>query len=260
MPGLLDPIDFPMKIVTTSWDDGDIRDLRIAEMLLKHGIRGNFYVPVKPFRGNPALRAGEMRSMISAGLEIGAHGVDHEIMSELSLDETTRVVSSCKRYLEDRLGDEVPMFCYPRGRYKAYTIDCLRQAGYLGARTTRMLATKPDFDPFRMPTSSQAFPHTPVRYLRNMARARNVTGMYDYLIRLRTRHDWVALGKKMFDRVAGEGGIWHLYGHSWELDELNLWAGLDELLAYAGGREGFAYLTNSQTLQQLGLAPQPVLN
>jgi peptidoglycan/xylan/chitin deacetylase (PgdA/CDA1 family) len=249
-----------VKIVTTSWDDGDIRDLRVAELLLRYGVRGNFYVPVKPFRGLPSLNVSQMRNMSGAGLEIGAHTVDHEIMSELTPAQTAEVVTSCKRYLEDNLGVEVPMFCYPRGRYKAYTIECLRRAGYQGARTTRMLATSTHFDPFEMPTSSQAFPHSTVRFLRNMARAKNLPGMYDYLAHLHNEGDWVALGKKMFDRVAQDGGIWHLYGHSWELDELNLWAGLEELLSYVEGREGFSYLTNSQTLQQVGLAPQPVLN
>lgn len=238
-----------MQIVTTSWDDGDIRDLRIADLLLKYGMRGSFYVPVTPFRGLPSLNAAQMRFMTSSGLEIGAHGVDHEIMSEISLEKTAEVVTTSKRFLEDTLGGEVPMFCYPRGRYTAQTIRCLREAGYRGARTTRMLSTSPDFDVFQMPTSSQVYPHPPVRYLRNLARAKNIGGMYDYLFRLGREQDWVRLGKTLFDRVRSEGGIWHLYGHSWEIDELGLWAGLEELLRYASSRDNVLYLTNSQVLQ-----------
>jgi hypothetical protein len=32
--------------ITTSWDDGHPSDLRVAELLIKHGLRGTFYVPM----------------------------------------------------------------------------------------------------------------------------------------------------------------------------------------------------------------------
>jgi peptidoglycan-N-acetylglucosamine deacetylase len=243
-----------MQIVSTSWDDGDIRDLRIAELLSKYGMRGSFYVPVKPFRGAPSLTPDHMRSMTSSGLEIGAHGVDHEIMSEISENQTMEVVTTSKKFLEDTLGSEVPMFCYPRGRFASYTIPCLQKAGYRGARTTRMLSTSAEFNKFQMPTSSQVYPHPPVRYMRNLARAKNIPGMFDYLFRLRGEQDWVKIGKTLFDRVQGDGGIWHLYGHSWEIDELGLWAGFEELLKYVSGKPDVLYLTNSKILKHSSAA------
>ena len=236
------------SIVTTSWDDGDARDLRISEFLLERGLRGTFYVPLHPFRNQSALTNADMRSMSAAGLEIGAHGIDHEIMSELSADETLQVATKCKSVLEDRLGTDVSMFCYPRGRYNGQTIRCLQKAGYRGARTTRMVSTRPGFKAFEMPTSSQAYPHTPVRYLRNMARGRNLSAIYDYFINLRSESDWVQLGKKLFDRVLQQGGIWHIYGHSWEIDELGLWNGLRHLFDYVSSKKNVLYLTNGELL------------
>jgi hypothetical protein len=44
------------------------------------------------------------------------------------------------------------------------------------------------------------------------------------------------------------GGIWHLYGHSWEIDEHKLWLELVEMLDYVAHREGVLYLTNSHAL------------
>ncbi|MBZ5719904.1 MAG: polysaccharide deacetylase family protein [Acidobacteriia bacterium] len=240
-----------MHIVTTSWDDGDIRDLRIAELLVQYGMKGSFYVPVKPFNGQPSLNAEQMRQMTATGMEIGAHGVDHEIMSELTLDQTKAVVRESKRFLEDTLGSEVPMFCYPRGRYTTQTMRCLEEAGYRGARTTRMLSTSTQFNKYQMPTSAQVYPHPPVRYMRNLARHKNVVGMFDYLFRLRGEQDWVQLGKTLFDRVERQGGVWHLYGHSWEIDQLGLWGGFEELLKYVSRRDDVRYLTNSQVLQHL---------
>src|SRR2546430_8764527 len=34
---------------------------------------------------------------------------------------------------------------------------------------------------------------------------------------------WIDVGKKLFDEVLLKGGVWHLYGHSWEIQELGLW-------------------------------------
>ena len=56
--------------------------------------------------------------------------------------------------------------------------------------------------------------------------------------------DWVALGKRLFDRVLREGGVWHLFGHSWEIEQRGLWDGLAELTRYVARRPGVTYLTN----------------
>ncbi len=32
---------------TTSWDDGSIYDMRLAELLLKYGLKATFYIPLK---------------------------------------------------------------------------------------------------------------------------------------------------------------------------------------------------------------------
>jgi hypothetical protein len=31
------------------------------------------------------------------------------------------------------------------------------------------------------------------------------------------------MGKILFDRVLKEGGVWHLFGHSWQIEEMGLW-------------------------------------
>ena len=129
----------------------------------------------------------------------------------------------CKHLLEDTLGNEIRIFCYPRGKYRTTVIKFLKEAGYEAARTTRMLSTALNFDPFEMPTSLHAFPHTRAMYLRNIARARNLGTLYDYLTRLDRTATWVDLGKALFDRVLDLGGVWHLYGHSWLIEELGLW-------------------------------------
>jgi peptidoglycan/xylan/chitin deacetylase (PgdA/CDA1 family) len=238
-------------IVTTSWDDGDKCDLKVAEFLSSRGMRGTFYVPIKPFKPRPRLVAADLSSLALEGFEIGAHGFAHEDLTSLSSEEVARVVALCKQTLEGILGTEVSMFCYPRGRFNRNVAHRLRLAGYSGARTVRMLATGFDFQPFEMPTSLQVYPHSRTTYVRNTARAGRVARLYDYLTQLSQGDGWVELGKKLFDRVVREGGVWHLFGHSWEIDQLGLWGDLGKMLDYVSKQKGAVYIPNGEVLGYL---------
>ncbi len=77
--------------------------------------------------------------------------------------------------------------------------------------------TENAFRRYEMPTTIQAYPTRPTGYMRNLARRMAFSDLYSYGTRLRKYRNWVDLGKHLFDRVLQEGGIWHLYGHSWEL-------------------------------------------
>jgi peptidoglycan-N-acetylglucosamine deacetylase len=242
-------------IVTTSWDDGDQTDLKLAELLQSGGIRGTFYVPIKSYR-KCVLNRGELKSLSEAGFEIGGHGFSHKLLWRLSTEELAAEIVPCRPMLEDIVGARVRMFCYPCGRYDASAIRAVRKAGYYGARTVRMLATRMNFKAFEMPTTVQAFPHSRLTYLRNIARGRKLEGLQAYLAHRAELVNWVELGKRLFDEVWQNGGIWHLYGHSWEIEELGLWPELKQILDYVGAREGVTYVTNGQLLAALSVQPE----
>ncbi len=237
-----------MKFVTTSWDDGDPNDLRIADLLRGHSVPGTFYVPLTEYRGRKILCTNELRSLRSAGFEIGGHSISHPKLPKLNRKQVAHEVRECKQRLEQTLGENVLMFCYPYGRFDNQVVDEVRDAGYRGARTTRMFSVATEFLPFEMPITLQAYPHGVTGYLRNLGRARNLPGLWTYMTRLRTAPSWVDLGKQLFDEVLQHGGIWHLYGHSWEIEELGIWGQLRELLDYVCKREGVTYATNGKLL------------
>jgi peptidoglycan-N-acetylglucosamine deacetylase len=234
------------RIVTTSWDDGDRMDLKLVDILCQRAICGTFYIPLK-YRER-SLNDSDVRRLASEGFEIGAHGCCHKPLVGLPLSELTQEVRPCKQVLEDIIGSEVSMFCYAQGRYDANVVRSLREAGYRGARTVRMLGTRPIFDPFEMPVTLQAFPHPPVTYLKNAARAGSLESMRSCLTQIPRLGNWVALGKALFDEVLANGGVWHLFGHSWEIDRLGLWHDLRSILDYVAGRENVAYLPNGAVL------------
>ena len=238
-------------IVTTSWDDGDRADLKLAEDLRSRGIGGTFYIPITPYRGRQALDHANLRFLSSTGFEIGAHGFSHRLLRGLAAEELAREVDPCKPTLEDIVGAEVRMFCYPCGRYDSNVVRALKQAGYCGARTVRMLATRLKFNPFEMPTTLQIFPHPRSTYLRNVVRASKVEGLQVYLAQRKSLGNWVELGKRLFDSVLQNGGIWHLYGHSWEIEERGLWEDLGKILDYVCKRKDVIYVSNGELLRFL---------
>lgn len=237
------------RIVTTSWDDGDRADLRLAEMLRSREIKGTFYVPNTPYGERPALSHADLRALSSEGFEIGAHSVSHKLLWGLSAEELAREVGPCKPMLEDILGTEVRMFCYPCGRYNSNVIRALKQAGYSGARTVRMLATRLEFNPFEMPTTVQIIPQPRSNYLKNVARAGKMEGVRVFLANMTRLDNWLELGKRLFDSVLQNGGMWHLYGHSHEIEKLGLWHELEEMLDYVGKRKGVTYVPNCELIR-----------
>jgi peptidoglycan-N-acetylglucosamine deacetylase len=237
-----------LRVVTTSWDDGDRADLKLAEMLRSRGIAGTFYVPNTPYGNRPALSHADLRSLSSEGFEIGAHSVSHKLLWGLSEEELAREVNPCKPFLEDILGREVGMFCYPCGRYDAKVIRALQRAGYRGARTVRMLSTRLEFNPYEMPTTVQIMPHRKLIYLRNVARARKMEGLQVFFGQMPKLDNWIDLSKALFDSVLENGGMWHMYGHSHEIENLGLWDDLAEILDYVGRRESVRYVPNCELI------------
>jgi peptidoglycan-N-acetylglucosamine deacetylase len=236
------------RIVTTSWDDGDVLDFKITKMLHARNLLATFYVPITGHHGAHALGRSELRALKEEGFEIGGHGFSHRILPQCPKRVVIQEVEVCKHSLEDILGSEVRMFAYPRGRHSSVAVRSVRRAGYAGARTTEMFSMDLHFDPYRMPTTMHVFPHSKSGYIRNMARAVDLGKARRYLRQLWQVESWVELARILFDSILQDGGVFHLYGHSWEIDELGLWNDLEEILDYVSNREGVLYLPNSRAL------------
>ncbi len=118
-------------IVTTSWDDGTITDLKLAELLEKYGVKGTFYIP--KFIENPLQKTDIVA--IDKKFEIGAHTLDQPDLTKVSLAEAKRQIMSSKTYLEDLLGHGTSMFCYPSGKYNDTIKKIVKDSGFIAART-----------------------------------------------------------------------------------------------------------------------------
>lgn len=231
------------RIVTTSWDDGHPCDSALAEILTQYGIRATFYVPLSNCE-REVLPSGSLVEL-STEFEIGAHTRTHADLRRLDDRALYDEVCTAKYELENLLGKPVRMFCYPRGKHNRMVRQAVSRSGYIGARTTAAFCTALSWKPFEMPTTFQFFPHPNWLHLRHEVCTRNLSGL-----RRATKtcfgKTWVEIAQRLFDDMIEKGGVWHLWGHSWEIQEYNLWDDLRRLLEYVAHREGVVYLTNGQ--------------
>lgn len=235
-------------IVTTSWDDGHASDVRLAELLKRYGFGGTFYVPFRAVR-EPMMSLQQMRQVAAAGIEIGGHTVTHPSMKGLGWERSVEEVRESKKRLQDIVGAPVTSFCYPNGDLDREAYEAVQQEGYKLARTTVNMRTAVGSDPWRMPTSLQFFPHSAYRRLRIFGRNRDVRGLARWTTRFGCQADLDALLDRLFDEAVERSGVFHLWGHSWELDEFDLWGPLERTLQRLGRKPGVRYLTNADAFE-----------
>lgn len=110
--------------MTFGFDDGEIHDRRLAEMLRQYGLKATFFLvsgqmglTVDPFfrygRNTQVERVngGEL-PLTYAGMEIASHTRFHR----LSADSLAEAVGESMRELEELSGQPVPVWRIPAGR------------------------------------------------------------------------------------------------------------------------------------------------
>jgi hypothetical protein len=240
----------PAVYITTSWDDGHPLDLRVAELLTKHRISGTFYVP--RIAENETMSAVHIRQL-SLAFEIGAHTLRHADLTRATEQQAWQEIAGSKSWLEDNIGQPCQMFCPPKGKYSRRTLEAVRRAGFFGLRSVELLSL--DFPRWQagimlLPTTIQAYPHGSLAFAKNAVKKRMAL---KNLLRLMTHGrstDWPALARSLLHESLRYGGVFHLWGHSWELQANAQWHRLDEALRFMSEFTSQApSLTNGQICQ-----------
>ena len=210
--------------VTTSWDDGHELDLRMAGELAARGLPGTFYISplCREISEGKRLKPGALREL-AATCEIGSHTLTHPRLSTLPLDQAKREIVEGKQALEEVLGHSVSSFCYPYGDYAKEHPELVRSAGFTVARTVERFCTGIPDDLLEMGTTTHAYRHLVdgIKICRRTRSPRRAAGMW---------HNWDRLGRHLFDETRANGGVFHLWGHSWEVDANDDWPRLRRIL------------------------------
>jgi len=237
-------------LVTTSWDDGHPLDLRVAERLAARAMTGTFYVPVR-YAAVPRMSVSQLRQLRAMGMEVGSHTVSHPRLSEVGDDAAFRELRDSRDALENILGEPVTSFCYPEGKLRPGLAELVRAAGYTLARTTLAFRNDLSFRPLAMPVSMQLYPHSRAILARHALREGNLSGLFAWIARFGRVSDPAALAGRMLSEIRRRGGILHIWGHSWEIENQGLWPVFDRILDAVSRERDAQYLTNSGVLAAL---------
>jgi peptidoglycan/xylan/chitin deacetylase (PgdA/CDA1 family) len=216
---------------TCSTDDGHPSDLKMAELLSKHGLAGTFYIPIRNREGKSVMVPEQIQD-IGRQFEIGSHTYDHCFLNSVDTAQATFQITQGKAVLENMLGREVAGFCYPGGKFRKEHALLVESAGFLYARTTMNLCFDVGIDRFEIATTCQFYPHTRSVYLRNFAKGGGWSRRRDGLVHALAQRNWITRLYDLFDRACKDNSIFHLWSHSDDIDMLDAWDELDTFLAY----------------------------
>jgi peptidoglycan/xylan/chitin deacetylase (PgdA/CDA1 family) len=143
------PLD---HLVVLTFDDGylDARTQALP-LLLKYRAKATFYV-ISHTIGTPNhLAWSDIRELLRAGMEIGAHGADHLDLATMTPAEQTAQVMRCIETVAKYTGVRPRTYAYPSGQYDAATLAVMRAAGIEAAFTMRYGLVRTLARPYEMP-------------------------------------------------------------------------------------------------------------
>ncbi|MBE6633728.1 MAG: polysaccharide deacetylase [Ruminococcaceae bacterium] len=216
------------KALTLSYDDGVVEDIRMVEILNRHGMKCTFNINSGRYPAQDAPENAKHVRLSEAQVtkllehsphEVAVHTLEHPFLAS----QPTAAV--CHEVLQDRLNLEkqfhriVRGMAYPMGSFSDGVVEALRACGIAYARTT---------------VSTQKF-DLPTDWLRMPATCRHKDPK---LMELANR--FLELNCRDFPK------LFYLWGHTYEFAEDNNWELMERFAELMGGRNDIWYATNGE--------------
>jgi peptidoglycan/xylan/chitin deacetylase (PgdA/CDA1 family) len=117
--------------VAITFDDGNESDALIAlPELAKRNLKAIFFVVGGRIGLPHYLDRAALRDVVSAGMEIGSHGMHHSDWRKLQSSMLHVEVDACRRRIEDVCGKAVTKVAIPFGSYDRHVLKQLRAERY----------------------------------------------------------------------------------------------------------------------------------
>jgi peptidoglycan/xylan/chitin deacetylase (PgdA/CDA1 family) len=123
---------------TVPWEEAEAR---VAE--LESDLRVG---PQEPWGVYRFMGWGEVRKLVDAGFEVGAHTVNHAILSRVGVADAEREITASRERIVTEVGSCSPTFCYPNGKRGDYTGDVVAicRQRFTAALSTELGAARRD--------------------------------------------------------------------------------------------------------------------
>ena len=221
--------DGKSKVLTLSYDDAVVQDIRLIGLMNKHGLKGTFnintgcYFPEDKERkpsGHMRMRLSEAMDLyIGSGQEVAVHALTHPYLERMKPADVMYEILEDRKNIEKQYGTLARGMAYPYGTYNDTVVEVLGLCGICYSRTTK--STERFGFPENWLTLHPTCHHN---HPRLMELARNF-----------------AEGKELNAQVCQ---MFYLWGHSYEFDNNDNWNVIEEFAEYMGGREDIWYATN----------------
>ena len=207
------------KALTFSYDDNVRDNVRLVEILNRHGMKGTFNLNSGLYNENPRYMSAEEITALFATSphEIALHSATHPFLNQLPTGVAAYEILQDRECLEKQFNRFIRGMAYPNNSYNDDIISMLKSVGVVYARTTDSTGR------FDIPTDWLRMPAT--------CHHRNPRLM--------------ELAKKfMAFNVANDAKLFYLWGHSYEFDGDNNWHVIEEFAKFMGEQEGVWHATN----------------
>ena len=219
--------DGKSKVLTLSYDDGVVQDIRLIEILDKYGLRGTFNINTGRYLPEDAQREryyGRMKLSEAQALfkgschEVAVHSLTHPFLETLKKPQVLMEVLEDRKNIEAQYGTLARGMAYPMGTYSDMVVEALEAAGICYSRTTKS-------------TEGFGFPS-------------NWLTLHPTCHHKHPRLTELATRFVESERSSNDPWLFYLWGHSYEFEGDNNWDVIEKFAEYTGGHDDIWYATN----------------
>lgn len=195
-------------VVVQCWDDGVATDVRLVDLLCRHGAKATFNLNAglhdrhRQFgwihQGTEVSRLGwdEMKEVYQ-GFAIANHSLTHPRLDLMERASARREIAEGRDRLQQFFGQAVSGFAYPFGSYNDDIVQLVSESGHVYARTTASVS-----HPF--PPDDAMLLHPCCHFL-----APDLWSRYE---------------------MAKQSGVFYFWGHSYEMTTEVMWSSFEEII------------------------------
>jgi peptidoglycan/xylan/chitin deacetylase (PgdA/CDA1 family) len=218
------------KAVTLSYDDGVKQDIRLIELLKKHGMKGTFNLGSGMCEATKNhLKKSELYDTYAKeGVEVAVHGRGHLYLTAVDKVDVVAEFLDDRRELEKIFKTVINGMAYPYGVYDEQTLNIIDNCGIKYARTTK---------------STNGF-NLPKNWLEWHPTAKHTAPELNELV-----DKFFALADGNYWRQSLR--VFYLWGHSYEFDNDNNWNVIEEFCERVGNRDDVWYATNGEIYEYI---------
>lgn len=216
------------KALTLSYDDGVEQDIKLAEILKKHGIKCTFNINTGLFaKEGTVYPEGQVHRRMTekqcvklykdSGHEVAVHALTHPWLEKMPECAVINEVLQDRLNIERIFGTLTRGMAYPFGTYNDTVVECLKKCGIAYSRTTKYT------EDFALPS--------------------------DWLRLEATCHHNNPNLSKITDRFLNEQPdrdpwLFYLWGHSYEFEGDNNWNVIENFAEKIGEKDDVWYAVN----------------